>query len=197
MSSTPEAVARGFCAMVPSSSSKLRNPEEPPPTTPTSVLPPLPSKRRGVTKRALSDSRSTDCVDSASSASSGATTDEDDEDATASSCRGGASKRLRSRCATVVRELELQMNLASCLRRTRETLEARRELAQKSKRLRLSKGLSMLVVLLALKWKSTALREPFLANTAAENVKAKTSVYVRNRAKAACLKRCVAATMAH
>ena len=184
--------------MVPSSSSKLRNPEEPPPTTPTSVLPPLPSKRRGVTKRALSDSRSTDCVDSASSASSGATTDDDDdEDATASSCRGGASKRLRSRCAAVVRELELQMNLASCLRRTRETLEARCELAQKSKRLRLSKGLSMLVVLLALKWKSTALREPVLANTAAENVKAKTSVYVRNRAKAACLKRCVAATMAH
>ena len=173
MSSTPEAVARGFRAMVPSSSSKLRNPEEPPPTTPSSVLPPLPSKRRGVTKRALSDSRSTDV---ASSASSGATTDDgDDEDATASSCRGGASKRLRSRCATVVRELELQMNLASCLRRTRETLEARRELAQKSKRLRLSKGLSMLVVLLALKWKSTALREPVLANTAAENVKAKTS----------------------
>ena len=197
MSSTPEAVARGFRAMVPSSSSKLRNPEEPPPTTPTSVLPPLPGSR-GVTKRALSDSRSTDCVDSASSASYGATTDDDDdEDATASSCRGGASKRLRSRCAAVVRELELQMNLASCLRRTRETLEARRELAQKSKRLRLSKGLSMLVVLLALKWKSTALREPVLANTAAENVKAKTNVYVRNRAKAACVKRCVAATMAH
>ena len=172
-----EEVARDFRSMTMVVPSGDKHRLEELPTTPISVLPSLTANesRHAAVKRTLSNSRGTDEGNSSSTSTEITTT-------TANSGRGGhASKRLMSRCAAVLRSLQVEMGLKSCLRRTRAALETRRNIAQQCKGLRLSKGLDMLVVLLALKWKSTALRRPLRADTMAQNVRAKTRIYLKNR----------------
>merc|ERR1719375_1195701 len=100
-----------------------------------------------------------------------------------SSSRMAPRARLQLRGERVMRNLELRV--AESLSLAREVKLARQDLALKAKRVCKSKGINMLVVLMALKWKHEALGIPLNPDEMAQTVKARTHVYLRNQVYAA------------
>merc|ERR1712144_81391 len=69
------------------------------------------------------------------------------------------STRLVSRCSRVMDSLAREIKLVETLANIRGDIQARQDLALKSARVHRSEGINMLVVLMAMKWKCTALKQ--------------------------------------
>jgi hypothetical protein len=90
-------------------------------------------------------------------------------------------KRLKSRCARVMASLSREIKLVEVLDDVRTEIQARRDMAQKARRVFKSEGRNLLVVLLALKWKSIALREEMEVEDMAYNARLKSHIYLKNQ----------------
>ncbi|QDZ24426.1 hypothetical protein HOP50_13g69640 [Chloropicon primus] len=133
------------------------------------------STSSGCHKRSLSESRSSDT----------AASEVDSERVASTSSRMAPRVRLHLRCKRVLRNLDLELRVAESLSLAREVKLSRQDLALKAKRVYKSKGINMLVVLMALKWKHEALGLPLNPDEMAQTVKARTHVYLRNQVYAA------------
>merc|ERR1712188_180028 len=95
------------------------------------------------------------------------------------------SSRLVSRCSRVMDSLAREIKLVETLANIRGDIQARQDLALKSARVHRSEGINMLVVLMAMKWKSTALKQTLDPRSMTHLARLKTRIYLENKVHAA------------
>merc|ERR1711977_262472 len=95
------------------------------------------------------------------------------------------SSRLVSRCSRVMDSLAREIKLVETLASIRGDIQARQDLALKSARVYRSEGINMLVVLMAMKWKCTALKQTLDPRSMTHLARLKTRIYLDNKVHAA------------
>merc|ERR1711985_117992 len=95
------------------------------------------------------------------------------------------SSRLVSRCSRVMDSLAREIKLVETLANIRGDIQARQDLALKSARVHRSEGINMLVVLMAMKWKCTALKQTLDPRSMTHLARLKTRIYLDNKVHAA------------
>merc|ERR1739848_557484 len=88
------------------------------------------------------------------------------------------SSRLVSRCSRVMDSLAREIKLVETLANIRGDIQARQDLALKSARVHRSEGINMLVVLMAMKWKCTALKQTLDPRSMTRLARLKTRIYL-------------------
>jgi len=124
----------------------------------------------GTMKRLFDESRDTDSE-----------AEMDCKETKASSSLELRRKKLKSRCAMVMESLSREIRLVEILEEVRTEIQARRDMSEKARRVFKSEGRNLLVVLLALKWKSTALKEEMEVEDMAYNARLKSHIYLKNQ----------------
>merc|ERR1739847_111734 len=94
------------------------------------------------------------------------------------------SSRLVSRCSRVMDSLTREIKLVETLANIRGDIQARQDLALKSARVHRSEGINMLVVLMAMKWKCTALKQTLDPRSMTHLARLKTRIYLDNKVHA-------------
>merc|ERR1711904_345853 len=95
------------------------------------------------------------------------------------------STRLVSRCSRGMDSLAREIKLVETLANIRGDIQARQDLALKSARVHRSEGINMLVVLMAMKWKCTALKQTLDPRSMTHLARLKTRIYLDNKVHAA------------
>jgi len=90
-------------------------------------------------------------------------------------------RELKRRCDRVLASLDREIRLCAALGGVRSHLEARGDLAAKARRVRQCEGNHMLVVLMAMKWQSTALNRKIAPERMADVARVKKHIYLKNQ----------------
>ncbi len=90
-------------------------------------------------------------------------------------------RELKRRCDRILASLDREIRLCAALGGVRSHLEARDDLTAKARRVRQCEGSHMLVVLMAMKWQSSALKRKIKPEHMAEVARVKKHIYLKNQ----------------